>query len=64
MKLIRKKRISIDNLESLKNKKGIIFVSSSYNCYSNKKPINLVISECLTPTFFTQYNLASKGKVI
>ena len=30
----------------------------------NKKPINLVVSECLTPTFFTQYNLASKDRVI
>ena len=32
--------------------------------HSNKKTIDFVISECRTPTFFTQYNLASKDKVI
>tara|TARA_B100000427_G_scaffold215586_1_gene180018 strand:+ start:84 stop:239 length:156 start_codon:yes stop_codon:yes gene_type:complete len=32
--------------------------------YRNKKPINLAISEFRTPTFFTQYNLASNNKVI
>ena len=32
--------------------------------YRNKKPINLAISEFRTSTFFTQYNLASKNKVI
>ena len=32
--------------------------------YSNKKPINLAISEFCTPTFFVQYNLPFQGKVI
>ncbi|KGG21649.1 hypothetical protein EV03_0387 [Prochlorococcus marinus str. PAC1] len=32
--------------------------------YRNKQPINLVFSEFLKPTFFAQYNLASKYKVI
>ena len=29
-----------------------------------QKTINLTVSECRTPTFFTQYNLASEDKVI
>tara|TARA_B100000700_G_scaffold327587_1_gene442598 strand:+ start:818 stop:1993 length:1176 start_codon:yes stop_codon:yes gene_type:complete len=32
--------------------------------YSNKKTIDFTISEFLTPTFFTQYNLVFKEKVI
>ena len=32
--------------------------------YINKKTIDFDMSECRTPTFFTQYNLASKDKVI
>ena len=30
----------------------------------NKKPVNLVISEFRTSTFFTQYNLVFNDKVI
>ena len=59
-------QLLINQLEGLLNqrKDNLLKAELINSGYRNKKPINLVVSECLTPTFFTQYNLTSKDKVI
>tara|TARA_Y100000591_G_C21764465_1_gene661984 strand:- start:786 stop:1274 length:489 start_codon:yes stop_codon:yes gene_type:complete len=62
MKLIRKKRVAIDNFESLKNKKGIIFVSNNFTNY-NSRDIKLNKTTIYSKNGFYIDLINNKGKI-
>ena len=62
MKLIRKKRVAIDNFESLKNKKGIIFVSNNFTNY-NSRDIKLNKTHIYSKNGFSIDLINNKGKI-
>ena len=62
MKLIRKKRVAIDNFESLKNKKGIIFVSNNFTNY-NSRDIKLNKTNIYNKNGFSIDLINNKGKI-
>ena len=62
MKLIRKKRVTINNLESLKNKKGIIFVSNNFTNHSRKE-IKLNKTNLYCKNGFCIDIVSNKGKI-
>ena len=59
---MRKKRVTINNLENLKNKKGIIFVSNSFIDH-NRKEIKLNKTNLYSKNGFCIDLVNNKGKI-
>ena len=59
---MRKKRVTINNLESLKNKKGIIFVSNNFTNH-NRKEIKLNKTNLYCKNGFCIDIVNNKGKI-